>query len=205
MPTTFTDLDTVKTKLGISGTGSDAILTTLIEQATALIQTRCRRQLLSATYTEYPQGFGNRKLLVKEKPITSITSIRIDPTRAFTADSTLLTAGVDYALDGQTIFRLNGTWPAARQNTFGLLADAVVPSDGIIKVVYVAGYSDVPADLAMACELLVARLFSEMREGEPLASESLEDYSYSRAGGANDADPLAYILPLIRPYVRYTR
>lgn len=201
----LTTLTAVKLKLGISTTTYDTVLTSLITQASAAIKKRCRRELEAADYTEYPQGFGTRKLLLKEKPINSVASVRIDPTRAFTASNTLLTADVDYKIQRNVLYRLNNVWPAARQNIFGLLADAVVPSDGIIKVVYNAGYSPIPDDLAAACELVVARWFGEAKDGEPMSSESLEDYSYSRATGANDADPLGYVMPLLRPYIRWAR
>ena len=177
------------------------MLTALVEQADAAIKKYCGRTLESATFTEYPKGYHTRSLRLKEQPVTSITSVHVDSLREFNA-STLLTAGTDYQLINNMLFRVNGVWPGARENRFGLLFDAQVPSDGVIKVVYVAGYATVPADLTLAADMLVAYLLQSRISAAPYNSESLEDYSYSRDGAGNEPMIPATIRAYLAPYVR---
>lgn len=200
----LTTLTQVKTKLGISGTSEDAVLTALVAQADRAIKTWTRRSLESTSSVEYPRGYGTKTLRLREQPVTSVTEVRIDVTRVFTSSLTLLTADVDYKLINGMLYRLNGVWPAARENRIGLLADALIPSDGVIKVSYIGGYATLPDDLVLAADMLVAHLYKMRQDGEAMISESLEDFSYTRGSGDGDPDPLRHIKRLVAPYRRLT-
>lgn len=201
----LTTLSNVKAKLGITSTDYDDVLQSLVEQVDALILKYLGRNIETAQYTEYPNGRGTRRIRLKQYPATSVSSVRLDYLRQFVADSTLLVNGTDYTLVNGMLLRLNGVWPNARENRWGLLYDATVESIGIIKVVYTAGYDTVPADLTLAADMLVSKLFKISEDGELLASESLEDYSYSRGGSGDaiDGNPLINdVRGLLAPYKR---
>lgn len=196
----LTSLSNVKTKMGLSVSTYDDVLNALIVQVDTTIKNHLGRSIEEASYTEYPFGYGTKRLRLKEKPVTAITSVRVDTSRLFTASNTLLTVDVDYKLIDGMLFRLNGTWPPAVENKWGLLTNAVVPSTGIIQVVYTAGYSTVPDDIVLAADMLVIKLFGQRKDGEELLSESLEDYSYSR--GDSGGDLLKDVRSLLAPYRR---
>lgn len=192
----------VKAKLGIANTTQDALLTTLIEQTDARIRTYCAREFESATFTEYPTCYGTRQMRLKQKPIISITSIHVDSTRVFAANS-LLTAGTDYSLVDGKVLRVGTVWPNATENRYGLLANAQVPAVGVVKVVYAAGYATIPPDVVLASDLLIALEYRSRKLGGPTQSESLEDYSYARDGTTVGAVGLPGVVAgLLAPYVR---
>lgn len=196
----LTTVANVKTKLGISSSTHDTVLTTLVEQVDTMILKWLGRNIEQSSYTEYPDGYSGKRIRLKQQPATAITSVRVDALRQFTAANTLLAENVDYKLVNGMLYRLNGVWPATRENRWGLLADAQVPSVGLIQVVYTAGYNPVPADVTLAADMLVVKLFRLRKKGEAMLSESLEDYSYSRndVGG----DLMRDVVGLLAPYKR---
>lgn len=196
----LTTIENVKTKLGVSSSTHDSVLTILVAQVDAMILKWLGRNIEEAEYTEYPDGYSSKRIRLKQQPVTEIESVRVDARRLFTASNTLLVADVDYKLQNGMLYRLNGVWPATRENRWGLLADAQVPSVGLIQVVYTAGYDPVPADVTLAADMLVVKLFRLRKKGEAMLSESLEDYSYSRndVGG----DLMRDVVGLLSPYKR---
>jgi hypothetical protein len=73
------------------------------------------------------------------------------------------------------------SWPLVDRR--GTLTARLAPSwpagYGNVRVAYTAGYAEVPEDIKMACNLLMASVNRMRRLGAPLQSESYEGYSYS--------------------------
>ena len=188
----LTTLADLKTYLGISDSSEDALLNLLIADADAAILGYIGRTIEQATLTEYYSGDGTQMLVLKQRPVTAVTSVHVDQSGysgqgsgAF-ASSTEWTAGEDFyirtvvenesntgelvAIKGPGTFRADGTaqtwgeWPLGTGN---------------IKVVYTAGYSTVPGDLAAACRILVAWMRASRDNGMPVKSEKLGSYSYT--------------------------
>jgi hypothetical protein len=67
-------------------------------------------------------------------------------------------------------------WPLER----GIMPDAVKS----VCVEYTAGYASVPDDIEQACIEIAAMMYRDRRRDSGLASESLGDYSYTRANRA---------------------
>ena len=67
-------------------------------------------------------------------------------------------------------------WPLER----GIMPDAVKS----VCVEYTAGYATVPDDIEQACIEIAAMMYRDRRRDAGLASESLGDYSYTRANRA---------------------
>jgi len=67
-------------------------------------------------------------------------------------------------------------WPLER----GIMPDAVKS----VLVEYTAGYTTVPDDIEQACIEVAAMMYRDRRRDAGLASESLGDYSYTRANRA---------------------
>lgn len=198
----LTTVSAVKTHLGIaaSETTHDVFLTQLLHAVEAAFLNLIDRRLESATYTQYLSGRGSPVLLLPEYPVISITSVHEDiggaygqASEAFAA-ATLLVAGTDYALvkdghDGEAetgrLVRLNAVWQGRYVRPAGCLAARPVPSLGTIKVVYVAGYAIVPADVPLALWQVCAQLMARRSTGHPMTSERFEEYSYQAS--LNDA------------------
>jgi hypothetical protein len=221
----LTDLATVKAFLGIAAdvTDHDAQLGQLISGADQAIKRWCRRDLEQATYTEYYSGLGERDLVLRQWPVTSVSDVRLDQAGFFGTragsfpESSALTLGTHYVLvfdEGSTSNRgllrrvggissgFGGFWPIEYYR--GSLAARRMPvwpqGDGNIKVTYTAGYATVPADLTLAANELVAWLrMTSKRGGMPLQSESLADYSYTLAA-LQGRPELGSVRQLLAPY-----
>lgn len=191
----LTGLTATKLHLSIpsSDTTQDAFLTQLLAAAEAAFLRLIDRQIEQATYTEYRSGKGHRTLMLNETPVSSITSVHYDPNGLWGQapdgsfpSATLLTEGVDYALvkDGRNglaetgrVMRIPGVWPGRLQWRAGLLSPQSMPSLGAIRVVYVAGYSSVPAEIPLAIWQTVAELMARRKNGLLKSSESFDGAS----------------------------
>jgi len=142
--------DSVKTHLGLSGSTYDNVLDALIPAASEAIENACGRRFAQAAYTEYRDGEGLDRVVLRRRPVTEIAGVWDDPSRTF-GDATKLDAD-EFVLDGERgIVRL-------RAGTF---------SEGVrnVKVSYTAGAATVPDDVAQACRMLIAAWFHAGREG----------------------------------------
>ena len=95
----------LKTLLSKTTTAEDALFDLILAAADAAVKTYCGRDFEQATYTDYYSGTGRRELVLRQRPVVSVTNVWEDaagffgdnPAGAF--DSTrLLTQGTDYAL-----------------------------------------------------------------------------------------------------------
>lgn len=206
-------LATVKTRLNISGTAEDALLTALISQVEALVKNSVGYPIESATYTRYFDGTGTPWLPLPFRPVTSVTSVHLDDSGYWGQgdtpfdSSTALTEGTDYALrmdpndpsgnaSAGLIYRINGVWPRPFRRSTGLLSPHVLgplAGAGNIKVVFVAGYTSIPQDIQLAVCDVVALARIAAPYGGLLNSESYDGYSYSLVGQSAQAAFLGYL------------
>lgn len=226
----LTTTATVKTLLGITGTAEDSKLDLLVNYADAAIKRYLGRDIESTSYPGaatngrgdggYYSGNGSRWLVLRQRPVTTLTSIYLDATGRWGqnpdgsfASATLLVAGTDYALDydgylgsaaashSGLVQRIGGVWPQSHWYAAGRLLADPQPAQGNIKVAYTAGFSSVPADIAQAAALLVAFWRNIEPRGQALQSESLGAYSYSLASaGEGGAGLPKDVRRLLAPY-----
>lgn len=176
-----------------------------------------RDDLATTTYTEYYAGNGLLQLVLRNRPVQSITSIYEDEAALYGYASgafpstTLLVAGTDYVLqrDGGPldigrsgiVIRIGTTWPAASVEIESLLTRGVTEAVGNLKVVYVAGYATIPADIALTVHQLVAELLNSARSGGAMQSETLDYYTYIKANATQLMASLVSVKSLLAPYV----
>lgn len=223
----------VKEVLGISGSSEDTKLAHMLAAAERQIKVWCGFDFESGTYgtsgvavtsgvgdSGYYSGNSSRELVLRMRPVTSITSVYLDPLGRFGdnpdgayASSTLLVAGTDYVLrwdgtlPGSTtrcshcgiLEKIGGVWPGQSIYSRGSINPMTEKNQGNIKVTYVAGYTTIPEDLKYAVALVVAK----MRQtapwgGDALTSESYEDYSYKLASGSGSAQNALLTLGEVR-------
>ncbi|VTS05305.1 head-tail connector protein [Tuwongella immobilis] len=195
----------VKTRLGGGDTldAEEDKLLALIEAASAAVETFCHRKFESASYTEYLDGNGRSDLVLRNRPVLNIASVRIDPTgaygdgpNAFPAD-TELTGGVDYVLPRSDsthsrsglLKRIGGSFGGFFNSPYGGRSFGLTPMRsgatwplgvGNIRVVYTAGYGEIPEDLKQAVFTLLAWMRrSGPLGGATLTTETLGEYSYT--------------------------
>jgi hypothetical protein len=155
----------VQLDIPILDTTQDALLTRLIDSASQQIDNYCNRQFVSASYTQYFDGNRANEIILPRSPITTISSVSIDSGRVFGTDSLL--PATDFGFVGTNILRRHsGNWGTGSQ---------------IIKVVYTAGYTVIPADVEDACILLVEcryRLKNERILGKSSQGKAGENVSF---------------------------
>lgn len=133
----------VKEKLGISGSGDDALIANDILRADALIDSVLNRTIEQATFTEYYDGTGTKYLDLREGPISSVTSVStITYDTAGNETATALNAG-DYFVHGDETSWLLPGWLESNGSVF-------CTGQRNYKVVYVAGFATVPSDIEAA-------------------------------------------------------
>ena len=191
---TLISLANYKVWAGISGTGEDTKLTLMLEAASAEIRRWCGRNLTngfeSATRTENYDGTNGPTIQLIEWPITSITSVA-----ERTADGTSTTlAATTYRVQATTGILSRVDVERGRftgyNNVGGIDAVwGIDPNfiDGFqnIVVVYVGGYSTIPSDLQVACAKLTDMSRATAGANLALNSESIGQYSYTRANAAD--------------------
>ena len=133
-------LANVKTSLLISGTTDDAVLTRLMDAADGFIAEFTSRAFAGGTFTEtYPAG---RSLaFLKNYPVASVTSVKVDSARQFGAETLWTTdryvihadRGVIESVCGPFLrprFRLRtfDDWPGALQVVYATATSAVPPA-----------------------------------------------------------------------------
>lgn len=188
----LTTLSDLKLTLGITDSTEDSLLTLLITQVSNFIEEYCGRTFASTSYTEYYCGNNQPFIVLNQRPVTAIASVYLDDNALWGqaplsfAAGTLLTAGVDYALDidqpdgssrSGRLYNANGYWDAPFTHTPGIITSFLGPFKGNIKITYTAGYSSVPTALALECNMAIAKIRQMAQYGMAIASQSYEEYS----------------------------
>lgn len=209
----------IKSLIGVSDTSLDALIDLLIPQADAIIKGYLQRDIEQATYTEYYDGSGDKVLLLNQTPVQSITSVHLDSdgyygdgTDAFPASSALV-EGTDFVLrkDDATatevsksgiLYHTGKGWPRPFSRRQGQLTSSPGSGMGNIKVVYVAGWATVPADIQFAANKVVVSMIGERDKAGRLQSENIEDYSYTLVSGEEEAQALDSVKGSLARYKR---
>lgn len=172
----------------------DAILIDLINGVSAAIETYCCRKLKlqsTVSYTEYFDGQGGEAVTVKNRPITSVTSVHDDPYQSYSADT--LVDPTSY-----TIYNNEGRIELINDDNRSIVSKGLFyDGKNNVKVIYKAGYTTIPYDIEQAANKWVMKLFRQ-REKEGIASERLGAYSVSYQ---DLKDIPADIKNMIDPYV----
>lgn len=177
-------LEDAKAYVGATGTESDAILCTFINSMSQWVLDFLGRSLLSKTYTEYYHGNGTDTLILRNRPITAITSIHIDSLRGWAADTAVTVADDVIQSKEAGIIRLwnnQCSFPRGMAN---------------VKVVYTAGYTltTMPHGIRQA----VRRILDRQDKGRThhsldIASQSVGDTTTTFNSAAIPADALSMI------------
>lgn len=189
-----------KTYAGITGTAQDAQLDVLIPGLQAELERQCGRLFDTGTYTEYVDGSDSPTISVHNYPITSVTSVSlIDRAEAvvYTYDATGYkidaNAGLISRQAGGLWGGLSGAgclnwWSPLPSNVTYQLGPAFPDGWRNIKIVYVGGYSSMPADLKLLMYDLTSTRLAQIGADLSMKSETLGHYKYDRGAGAAGTD-----------------
>lgn len=177
-PTTLVQLADVKKHLNIENNEDDVELSAFIEAATEKIQ-EITGPVLSRTVTEYRDG-GSTSMILRQRPVQSVTSVtELWANSSYTLTQTDFGAGAsnfDFTFD-----------PVEHEITRRVNNLVEVFPDGVdnVKIVYVAGYSTVPAAIRLATLALIQHWWStsQLNRGGGRPSLGGADFSPAMGGG----------------------
>lgn len=146
-------LSDVKSSMLISGSGDDALLTRLMGAADGYITEITGRDFEGGTFTE-AHSAGRATLFLRNFPVTSVTSVKVDAARLFGADT--VRAADTYVLhaDRGVIESLSGPFlpPRGRDDR-----------PAAVQVVYATATGAVPAAVAEAFGQLVGHWYRQAK------------------------------------------
>ena len=140
MSTPLCVLSDIKTYLAIKDTNSDPVLSSLIPQASAFIESYCNRIFGSASYNEVRNGNNASDMVLRALPIVSVASLTID-TLSIPAAADAVSYG--FVFDDQRIYIRPGrglvaTPPA--QNVIGGYPQTFRRGIQNVVIAYTGGY-----------------------------------------------------------------
>ena len=170
---------------------ADTVLQPIINETNDALARFIRQPLDSKTYTQYYNGVPSPRIVLRQWPVTAVTTVRVayisggDPAKF---DSTTdWTQYSDWVLEvddsddssRQGVLRaLRGYWSYQFRYPPMRLAYDLSADYRAVQVVYTAGYEQIPQSLKSAALLIVGRLYL-MRRGLLPGSASLNGGSYS--------------------------
>ncbi|MBP2638375.1 MAG: hypothetical protein H6Q72_4282 [Firmicutes bacterium] len=181
----FTTLDNVKQYLNLSNTTSDAFLSRLISAASAFVVTWVKRDLLSASYTEQRNGNGSCRMMLKNTPVTAVSSLTVNGHSIPASTQPGISPG--YWFDDKMLYVKGYSFP----NGFGN-----------VTIDYTAGYTTVPLELEQVVIELVANKYKRRdRIGEDSKDLGGQTVSYSKRDLSQDHMDLLSIYKRVVPIV----
>lgn len=145
---------------GITVTTWDAQLAVIIPAAQALAERYCNRVFDSANYTEYHDGDRSDALVLRNGPVTALTSVKLVDSSGATPTVIYTYVASSYIIEARTNKLVlnhseDARW-ASEDNGFARESARFGPfpcwPQGFqnIQVVYTGGYTVMPADLQLA-------------------------------------------------------
>jgi len=170
-----------KTFLGINDNTKDAVLTILLNQASAYLEKLCGRTFSETVHTyEKHDGTGHRELRLDHFPVIVPPAVVLQKNRATdnTDDwETIDTENYWVNEDDGIITMTSAFLDFDDQDDSGLSESSVFTlGKNKYRVTYTAGYSSIPYDLQYACMTLVSEMMNKRKSGG-IKSESLGDHS----------------------------
>ena len=163
----LTTVADIEEALEITAGTKTSLITNLINRATDLIESYCDRRFISTAYTnEVYDGMGAHTIVLKQFPVTAISSLQYRNAYfpEFTSNWTTIDSSYyDYKSSGIVYYTMK-------------FSNSVLH----YRISYTAGYTTIPNDLAQACIELVSYFMAQTKD-KGMQSERLGDYSYTRA------------------------
>lgn len=147
-------LANVKLALGISGSTDDSLLTQLQAAADGFIAMHCGRSFEGGVFVEQHAG-GRRLLMLRNYPVSGITSVEVDPARLFGSGTTVDASVYFLHAERGVVESLTGPFVPGGSGR----AEAF---PGAVRVTYTTA-STVPAAVARAYAELVGHWYRQVQ------------------------------------------
>ena len=191
-------LSNVKDTLGVTGTDDDALLARLQMSADNYVSAFCGRTFLGGTFVEDHPG-GAKVLFLRNYPVTGVTTVKVDATREFGAETVIDTdryvlhpdRGVLECLDGSFVPSLPG-WHIGPEHF-----------PGAVRVTYTTATDEVPATVCQAYSQLIGHWYRQTKThaatGQLNIGQAADGTSYPWGQSTGFKLP-AGVLDLLKPF-----
>lgn len=143
----------------------DNVIINLISSVSLRFEKYCGRKFNKQTYTEYHNGFDKYFLYTNQYPILQVIGLYEDSNWEWEEDTIFSTNKYKISNDKRRILLKNGRFSISCNEN--------------IKIIYEAGYEEIPEDLKQACIEEVSKSLN-MRKDVHISSKSLNDGSVER-------------------------
>lgn len=179
-------LEYYKQAKALTGTKEDSRLSSLITAVSQLVKSYCGRAFNDYTVDQKEEyhsfEYPTSKILLDEFPVIEVGGVytRLSPTESYT-----LTTDWILEKNNDAIHYLGGTWPTGIES---------------VKIVYIAGYEELPQDLLLAViDLITYYSKEEYRSSKSLQGATLNFTPTSSIRGNCDfPDHIKRVLDLYR-------
>jgi len=190
-------LANVKLGLAIAGSGDDAMIAQLQASADSFVETVCGRNFNGGTFTEDHPG-GGHLLFLKNFPVTAVSSLKVDATREFPAESLIPASNYVVHKNRGVIELLDGTFVPTLPG-WNVGPDAF---PGAVRVVYTTATGAVPAAVLQAYADLVGHWYRQSKTHAATGQLNIgfsgeTSYAWGQSTGYKIPDA---VLALLRPF-----
>ena len=185
-------LANVKTRLGIAGSADDTLLGLLQDSADQWISNYCGRDFGGGTYTEYHPG-GSEFVHLKNFPVDSVSSVKIDPGHVFPASTTL--SPTAYVVHNERGVIQSVIGPLAplidRQGLVNRHVYNWTRGPRVIQVVYTVAATPVAGDILEAYAQLIGHWYSRVKTQAGLGFVNLSSQKVGEFASSYKAEQIA--------------
>lgn len=156
-------LANVKARLGITSSADDTLIGLLQDSADKAVANYCNRDFEGGSFTEEHAG-GSDFVYLRNFPVSSVTSVKVDSTRAFGAET--LVSAADYVVHTDRGVVQSVVGPFLPRDRPGLVnAEVRIWTRGpkVVQVVYATATGQVPADVKEAYARLVGHWYRQVK------------------------------------------
>jgi uncharacterized phiE125 gp8 family phage protein len=171
-------LANVKARLGITTSADDTLLGLLQDAADVAVEQYCDRDFVGGTYTEYHTG-GTEFIHLRNYPVASVTSVKVDATRNFGAETVV--AATDYVVhsDRGVIQSAAGVFvPSPAAGLVNTDTRTWTRGPRVIQVVYATATGQVPAAVKEAYARLVGHGYRRVKTDQASNFQNVAQQKY---------------------------
>jgi hypothetical protein len=198
-------LTNVKARLGIATSADDTLLGHLQGMADQAIANYCNRDFEGGSFTEEHPG-GSAFVHVRNFPITNVTSVKVDASRQFGAETVVPASDYVVHTDRGVIQSLVGPFlPRDRPGLVNAEIRTWTRGPRVVQVIYATATSQVPSDVKEAYARLVGQGYRRVKTDLAGNFQNVQQQKYGDTfvifgrGGAAAGLP-AEVTELLAPY-----
>lgn len=189
-------LSDAKTWLGVTGTGSDTLITALLDEGEAVLRDLCDRPLgwTKAERTELIDGNGGDTITVACDPIDTAATVTVVVSGSTVPSSQYEVGEGSIRLKDSSVWMFTDQSLGALAGNFAQRRPAWPVGLKNISVTYTGGYTTAPLVLVQAMRILVASAWADRSGNAAISEESLGQYRYVLRGRASVMDDVSKLV-----------